>query len=194
MESIFNNAASAIADFAKTGTLDFKKFAQSVAADILMMTTKMLLLGAIKAAFGLADGGPVGVQNFANGGAVRGPGGPRSDSIPAMLSNGEYVINADATKQFGPMLEAINSGNMEMAGLAAGGLSSDNASLQAQPVASAQPAQENKSDTRQGGGNITIIPTINPSDIVDTFDSDDGDRVLVNMMERNKTTIRGILS
>jgi len=194
VESIFNNAASAIADFAKTGTLDFKKFAQSVAADILMMTTKMLLLGAIKAAFGLADGGPVGVQSFANGGAVKGPGGPRTDSIPAMLSNGEYVINADATKQFGPMLEAINSGNMELAGLAAGGLSNEGASLPAQPAAAAAPAQDNKDDTQQGGSNITIIPTINGSDIVDQFDSDDGDRVLVNMLERNKTTIRGILS
>lgn len=53
------------------------------------------------------DGGPV---KAATGGYISGPGGPRSDSIPAMLSNGEYVINAAATKKFGPLLDAINSG------------------------------------------------------------------------------------
>jgi TP901 family phage tail tape measure protein len=194
VESIFNNAASAITDFAKTGTLDFKKFASSVAADILMMTTKMLLLGAIKAAFGLADGGPV--QSFADGGSVSGPGGPRADKIPAMLSNGEYVINADATSKFGPLLEAINSGNMDMMGLASGGLSNADSSLPAQPAPSASTVDESSSggDNKSKGGNITIIPSINGSDIVDQFDSDDGDRVLIDMMERNATTIRGILS
>lgn len=56
------------------------------------------LLGAISALF-LADGG-----------RIRGPGGPRADKIPAMLSNGEFVVNAAATRRFGPLLEAINAG------------------------------------------------------------------------------------
>ena len=55
-----------------------------------------------------ADGGEV--KGFATGGFVSGSGGPRSDSIPAMLSNGEFVINAEATKRFGPILAAINEG------------------------------------------------------------------------------------
>jgi hypothetical protein len=54
------------------------------------------------------DGGPV---ELANGGSVRGPGGPRGDKIPAMLSDGEYVVNAAATKRNRGMLEAINSGS-----------------------------------------------------------------------------------
>ena len=45
----------------------------------------------------------------AQGGLVTGPGGSQSDSIPAQLSNGEYVINARSTKLFGPMLDTINS-------------------------------------------------------------------------------------
>jgi hypothetical protein len=45
---------------------------------------------------------------FANGGFVSGPGGPRSDSIHAMLSNGEYVVNAKATKNNRALLERIN--------------------------------------------------------------------------------------
>jgi Sec-independent protein translocase protein TatA len=48
---------------------------------------------------------------FASGGFVSGPGTDTSDSIPAMLSNGEFVINAKATRQFLPILKAINSGN-----------------------------------------------------------------------------------
>ena len=198
LTSVFDNAASAISEFAKTGKLDFKKFAQSVAADILMMTTKMLLLKALKGIMGgFSEGGAVGdaLPGFATGGYVSGAGGPTSDSIPAMLSNGEYVVNAQATKQFAPLLAAINAGNMDMAMLAAGGLSNESASLPAQPQAAAKPLQENKADdSKQGGGNITIVPTINTGDIVDAFDSDDGDRVIINMLERNKTTIRGLLS
>ena len=49
------------------------------------------------------------LPGFADGGTVRGPGGPRSDSIPAMLSNGEFVVNARAASRFRPQLEAMNS-------------------------------------------------------------------------------------
>lgn len=56
---------------------------------------------------------------FAGGGKVAGPGSGTSDSIPARLSNGEYVVNADATRKFQPLLEAINSGGV--AKFAAGG-------------------------------------------------------------------------
>jgi len=45
---------------------------------------------------------------FAKGGYVNGPGSGTSDSIPAMLSNGESVINAKSTSAFAPLLSAIN--------------------------------------------------------------------------------------
>lgn len=45
---------------------------------------------------------------FADGGLVTGEGTSRSDSIPAMLSNGESVINAQATSLYAPLLSAIN--------------------------------------------------------------------------------------
>lgn len=48
---------------------------------------------------------------FANGGLVRGPGTGTSDSINARLSNGEFVMTAEATKRVGPdTLNAINKG------------------------------------------------------------------------------------
>lgn len=53
---------------------------------------------------------------FADGGYVKGAGNGKSDSIPAYLSNGEFVINANATKQYLPLLELIN-GNRKSAGI-----------------------------------------------------------------------------
>lgn len=47
----------------------------------------------------------------AMGGYVTGPGTGTSDSIPARLSNGEYVVKAAAVKRYGlGMLNAINAG------------------------------------------------------------------------------------
>lgn len=46
--------------------------------------------------------------NFAQGGKVTGPGTGTSDSIPANLSNGEYVMTAKATRLFEPLLAAMN--------------------------------------------------------------------------------------
>lgn len=48
------------------------------------------------------------VGAFATGGMVQGPGGPKSDSILARLSAGEFVVNADATSRYRGLLEAIN--------------------------------------------------------------------------------------
>lgn len=45
---------------------------------------------------------------FATGGAVEGEGTETSDSIPAMLSNGESVLTAAATRMFAPALSAFN--------------------------------------------------------------------------------------
>ena len=45
---------------------------------------------------------------FATGGTVTGPGTATSDSIPAMLSNGESVLTAAATSMFAPVLSAFN--------------------------------------------------------------------------------------
>ena len=56
-----------------------------------------------------ANGGNV-LKRFGPGGQVFGQGGPRSDRIPAMLSNGEYVVNAAATARTLPLLNAINYG------------------------------------------------------------------------------------
>lgn len=56
--------------------------------------------------------GPGYAHLFAEGGRVEGPGTSTSDSIPAMLSNGEYVLSAQAARSIGyGALDALNSGN-----------------------------------------------------------------------------------
>lgn len=67
--------------------------ASTIATVIANMTTAISLVKSAK---------------FADGGLVEGPGTGTSDSIPAMLSNGESVMTARATSMFAPLLSAIN--------------------------------------------------------------------------------------
>jgi hypothetical protein len=58
-------------------------------------------------------GGPIG--RYANGGHISGKSG--IDQIPAMLSEGEYVIRASSARQLGkPMLDRINAGKFNDGG------------------------------------------------------------------------------
>lgn len=68
--------------------------------------------GLLSKILGGGGAGFLGLLGFAEGGHVSGPGTSKSDSIPAMLSNGEYVVNASQTKKHRALLEAINSGSM----------------------------------------------------------------------------------
>ncbi|QIS16593.1 glycoside hydrolase family protein [Nocardia arthritidis] len=56
---------------------------------------------------------PAKAVRLAEGGFVSGPGGPREDRVPALLSNGEFVVNAAATEQHLPLLHAINNGDTQ---------------------------------------------------------------------------------
>jgi TP901 family phage tail tape measure protein len=62
---------------------------------------------------------------FRSGGFVSGPGTATSDSVPAMLSNGEYVINASSVNKFGEeVFDRLNSGQLpkfRLGGLVADG-------------------------------------------------------------------------
>jgi len=57
------------------------------------------------------------VNNYDAGGNVSGPGTATSDSIPAMLSDGEYVVKASAVDKYGvPLLHALNSEKLATGG------------------------------------------------------------------------------
>ena len=68
------------------------------------------LFGATPGGGGLL-GGLLGLfTKKAGGGMITGPGGPTEDRIPALLSNGEFVVRAAATARNRATLEAINAG------------------------------------------------------------------------------------
>ena len=105
---------------------------------IEQMLIKLLLLKIEQAATGTGRQAAVSAVAFssgfggghAEGGLIKGPGGPKSDSIPARLSAGEFIVKADAVSRFGVnQLEAINRGmqppsfaNLEMPKFSEGGL------------------------------------------------------------------------
>lgn len=86
---------------------------QKMAAEFVLTAIKKRLL---ESAGG--EGGGGGVLGFiggmfglghAAGGPIEGPGGPKEDIIPAMLSAGEFVMSADAVKALGTAnLAALN--------------------------------------------------------------------------------------
>lgn len=123
-----------------TGTAGNLVGAYNVVQGVLNMTTKpaesattvaatasITALGAAALSASLAletmsVSGGIGIFGFASGGYISGPGTSTSDSIPAMLSNGEYVISADAVSRVGaPLLDAINQGR-SIRHFASGGL------------------------------------------------------------------------
>ena len=74
-------------------------------------------LAATKIVLGVGEGGKTVTEmrgaGHATGGYITGPGTGTSDSIPAMLSNGEYVIRSAAVDRIGVgTLNAINSGRV----------------------------------------------------------------------------------
>lgn len=140
--------SDSLADFVATGKADFRGLAASILQDLSRMLIKMALFNAMKAAMsawgggGFRDGGMV--QQFSNGGAVWGAGTSTSDSIPALLSNGEFVVNAAATRRHRALLEAVNQ-NRYASGGAVGKL----------PVMPAVPA------FGASAGSMTVNITIN---------------------------------
>jgi len=56
------------------------------------------------------SGAQTPVQQFASGGAVVGPGSGTADRIPALLSNGEFVVSAKPAQENMGLLTAMNEG------------------------------------------------------------------------------------
>lgn len=138
--SVYNHMTNGLEQFVTSGKLNFKSFTASILADLAKIAAQqatmqlfgsaMGLMGLGGAAAGTAFNGASSVAGsfggsqltgvfLADGGPVVGPGTGQSDSVPAHLSNGEFVVNAAATGKYRSLLEAINSG--QVAHFATGG-------------------------------------------------------------------------
>lgn len=113
----------AMADFIlgeKSAKEALKDFAKSIIENAVRILTQWLAVFAIYSAFPMIASGmtPADAANKtvfgikkAQGGYISGPGTGTSDSIPAMLSNGEYVLRSSAVDRIGiGTLNAMNAG------------------------------------------------------------------------------------
>lgn len=187
----FAQMFEAIGSGAKSAKDAFADFARSVLAAINRIASQKLAEALFGSLFGGggAGGGSLGslvsslFHGFAGGGYVTGPGTSTSDSIPARLSAGEYVLNAAAVKRVGvAFLEAINGieGGPRIQGprlaFAAGGL-----------VPDAPPPQP------QGQG-VRIVNVIDPAMAADYLNSSAGEKTILNILQRNAGAVRQVLA
>ncbi len=104
--------------------------------------------GPLARLFGMqASGGLLGmvasaiIPGLAVGGLVAGPGSGTSDQVPVMLSSGEFVMTAEATRRHRHLLEAMNAGAPPR-GLARGGPAALPPRLPGRAQTPARPAAE----------------------------------------------------
>ncbi len=114
-----NSVASAITDCimgTKSLSESMKEVFRSMMAQVMQLIVKWLILTALMGAGGGVGswaGKARGGLGFASGGLVQGPGTKHSDSVPAMLSRGEFVMPATAVDSLGvPFLEGLANGNI----------------------------------------------------------------------------------
>lgn len=124
MNDVGKSMGSAMSDFitgAKSGKEALADFAKNIINTAVSILTEWLGVFAIYSAFptwasgmtpaDMANKTVFGITKKAAGGYITGPGTGTSDSIPAMLSKGEYVIRSAAVDRIGVgMLNAINAG------------------------------------------------------------------------------------
>lgn len=121
--------------------------------------------------------------NFKDGGYVRGAGGPRSDSVPANLSNGEFVVNARATASNRALLEAINEGREVRQVGRARAAETAREVARAAPVAAPIVAPQD----------IQVVNVSDPKAALAALQTAEGKKVLVNMIESDPNTFRQLL-
>lgn len=148
-----------------------------------------LLASLFTAGAGSAVGAPTGpaptASNpflaFASGGAVRGPGTGTSDSIPALLSNGEYVIRADAVRAWGQnFLDWVNRGMpppMELGSVIPH--FADGGPVTAGTGAPVEP-------------NVTVVNVLDPDLVGQYLNTTKGEKAILNILRRNGKALKNL--
>ena len=116
----FDGMADQLTNFVMTGKADFRSLTVSILSDISKMIIKMMILNAVKAAFGGFSGGGLVGGTEVNGNATYGMGtwatggytGNGGKYEPAgIVHKGEYVITKEATARLGTgYLDYLNYG------------------------------------------------------------------------------------
>ena len=129
----------------------------------------------------------------ATGGYISGPGSSTSDSIPARLSNGEFVVNAASVKKYGvDYLHAINTGRAHH--YASGGLVSNVSSPKV-------PNLYDENSTSRTANQSQSAPVIQQTLVLDSgemmqsgISSVAGSRAMMTWIRANAATLKQELS
>jgi len=191
VENAFATMFEQIGSGAKSAKDAFADFARSVISAINRIAAQKIaeeLFGGMSKGGGGGLGGLISGlfqwAGFASGGYVTGPGTTTSDSIPARLSAGEYVLRAEAVRRVGvEFLHALNGGLAAPRWLgprlafAEGGLVPDIAQAPA-----ASPSQS-----------VRIVNVIDPGMAADYLNSAAGEKTILNVLSRNGSAVRELL-
>jgi hypothetical protein len=154
-----------------------KNFALSLAkmvTDLLAQKAVLALLGA----FG-APTGVIAATGFADGGLVSGPGTGTSDSIPARLSNGEYVMPADTVRHYGrDFMDALRAMRPQREA----------------PVARFAEGGYVDGQGGGGGGGVRVVNVVDSSMVQDFLTSSAGEQVILNTIRRNRRQVSQVMA
>ena len=181
------------------GTMTLKDAVKNLALTIInamaQIAAQQLALqasNAISGWLGLAGGAAGASVTAATGGYIRGPGTGTSDSIPARLSDGEYVVRAAMVSHYGvDFLHALNRGQLRK--FAQGGLVST-------PRMPSYPEPGLSETLREGGQQTQVVAS--PVNIQQTLavdsaelfsagiNTDAGNRAVMTFIRANRETIK----
>ncbi len=191
VENAFTTMFEQIGSGAKSASDAFGDFARSVLSAINRIAAQKIAEGLFGSMTTGGSGGLGGLisglfqsAGFASGGYVTGPGTGTSDSIPARLSAGEYVLRADAVRRVGiEFLHALNGGlfmprwSGQRLAFADGGLVPA-----VSPATAAAPSQS-----------VRIVNVIDPGMAADYLNSAAGEKTILNVLSRNGSAVRELL-
>ena len=191
VENAFTTMFEQIGSGAKSASDAFGDFARSVLSAINRIAAQKIAEGLFGSMTKGGSGGLGGLisglfqsAGFASGGYVTGPGTGTSDSIPARLSAGEYVLRADAVRRVGiEFLHALNGGlfmprwSGQRLAFADGGLVPA-----VSPAPAAAPSQS-----------VRIVNVIDPGMAADYLNSAAGEKTILNVLSRNGSAVRELL-
>lgn len=102
MDAIPENIKTLIEAETDAALTKVQKFAKDANARLASIKSKTITVTTIEQTVRAYGGRSANPTHRAAGGMIRGPGTGTSDSIPARLSNGEFVVKAAAVKHYGP--------------------------------------------------------------------------------------------
>lgn len=183
IKDAFASMFEAVGSGAKTARQAFADFVRSVVAGINRIAAQNLA----EAIFGPKGGGAqsfiagaLKFFGFSSGGPV--PGSGTRDTVPAMLTPGEYVIRRDVAQRIGRgLLDAINGGAW-LPRIDAGRLAFASGGMVPQV---AQPSVSQS---------VRVVNVVDPRMAADWMDSPAGERVLLNVIGRNASAVRTLLA